>query len=173
MTIFLFFPDFHVFWNVTSFSKREAWLMLVTPALLGSDSAGAHSHSLLFAGFPTKVKVEVTLRLEVYRQTFHLGVKPLETHDQRPSSTEPLWSQSLCNILSDEKMGLSLMNMLGFSSSVRIAHIARYWIFFLLHYIQVLCQYRFCKALHAYLTYLMLQRQLSHVNGRKLHHRQV
>jgi hypothetical protein len=31
-------------------------------------------------------------------------------------------SQSLCNILSDEKMGLSLINMLGLSSSVRITH---------------------------------------------------
>jgi hypothetical protein len=37
--------------------------------------------------------------------------------------------------------------------------------FFLLHYKQVLCQYRLCKADHAYLTYLMLQRQLSHLNG--------
>jgi hypothetical protein len=29
-----------------------------------------------------KVKVKVTLRLAVYRQSVHLGVKPLETHDQ-------------------------------------------------------------------------------------------
>jgi hypothetical protein len=65
--------------------------MLITLALLGSDSAGTHSHSLLFEGFPTKVKVEATLRLAVYRQTFHLGVKPLENHDQRPFSIEPLW----------------------------------------------------------------------------------
>jgi hypothetical protein len=36
-------------------------------------------------------------------------------------------------------MSLSLMNMLGLSSSVRIAHIASYWKFFLLHYMQVLC----------------------------------
>jgi hypothetical protein len=45
--------------------------------------------------------------------------------------------------------------------------------FFLLHYIQVLCQSRLCKADHDHLTYLMLQRQLSHLNGRKLDHRQV
>jgi hypothetical protein len=57
-------------------------------------------------------------------------------------------------------------------SSVHFAHTACYWKFFLLHYIQVLCQYRLCKADHAYLTYLMLQRQLSHSNGRKLDHRQ-
>jgi hypothetical protein len=29
-----------------------------------------------------KVKVKVTLRLAVYHQSVHLGVKPLETHDQ-------------------------------------------------------------------------------------------
>jgi hypothetical protein len=67
-------------------------------------------------------------------------------------------------------MGLSLMNMLGLSS-VHFAHIACYWKFFLLHYTQVLCQYRLCKACNAYLTYLMLQRQPSHLNGRKLDHR--
>jgi hypothetical protein len=65
------------------------------------------------------------------------------------------------------------MNMVGLSSSVRIAHIACYWKVFLLHYTQVLCQYRLCKADHTYLTYLMLQRQRSHLNGRKLDQRQV
>jgi hypothetical protein len=70
-------------------------------------------------------------------------------------------------------MGLSRMIMLGLSSSVRIAHIACYGKFLLLHYIHVLCQPRLCKADHAYLTYLMLQRQRCHVNGRKTHHRQV
>jgi hypothetical protein len=37
-----------------------------------------------------------------------------------------LRSQFIRNILSDEKMGLSLMDMLGLSSSVRIAHTACY-----------------------------------------------
>jgi hypothetical protein len=60
------------------------------------------------------------------------------------------------------------MNMLGLSSSVRTALIT-----LLLHYAQVLCQYRLCSADHAYLTYLTLQRQLSHLNGRKLGRRQV
>jgi hypothetical protein len=46
-------------------------------------------------------------------------------------------------------MGLSLMNMLGLSSSVRIAHRVCYRNFFLLQYIQVLWQYRPCKADHA------------------------
>jgi hypothetical protein len=65
-------------------------------------------------------------------------------------------------------MGLSLVNMLGLSSSVRIAHKTCYCKFLLLHYIQVLCQYRLCEADHVYLTYLMLQRQLNHLNGCKL-----
>jgi hypothetical protein len=30
-----------------------------------------------------KVKVKVTLRLAAYSQSFHLGVKPLETHDKK------------------------------------------------------------------------------------------
>jgi hypothetical protein len=42
-----------------------------------------------------------------------------------------------------------------------------------LPFVKVLCQYRLCKPDHAYLAYLMLQRQLSHLNGRKLDRRQV
>jgi hypothetical protein len=67
-------------------------------------------------------------------------------------------------------MGLSLMNMLGLLSSVRIAHIACYWkFFFLVHY----CQSRLCRADQAYLTYHMLQRERIHLNGLKLDHHQV
>jgi hypothetical protein len=76
-------------------------------------------------------------------------------------------------VLSDEKMGLSVMNILALSPSVHFAHIACYWKFLLLHYTQVLCQSRLCKGDHAYLPYLILQRQLSHLNGRKLSHRQI
>jgi hypothetical protein len=54
-------------------------------------------------------------------------------------------------------MDLSFTNMLGLSSSIHFAHIACYWKFFLLHYTQVLCQQRFCRANHAYLTYVRLQ----------------
>jgi hypothetical protein len=60
-----------------------------------------------------------------------------------------------------------------FSSSVRIAHVACYCKYFLLHHTQVLCQYRLCRVDHSYITCLMLQRQLSHMNGLKLNHRQV
>jgi hypothetical protein len=58
-------------------------------------------------------------------------------------------------------------------SSILIAHITCYWKFLPVHYIQVFCQYRLCKANHVYLTYLMLQRQPSHLNGRKLDRLQV
>jgi hypothetical protein len=68
---------------------------------------------------------------------------------------------------------LFFMNMLGLSSGVHFAHIACYWTFFLLHYTQVLCQSRLYRADHAYLTYLMPQRQLCHLNGGKLDHPQV
>jgi hypothetical protein len=65
------------------------------------------------------------------------------------------------------------MNILGLPWSVRIPHITCYCKFLLLHYIQVLCQSRHCRADHVYSTYLMLQRQFSHWNGRKLDRRQV
>jgi hypothetical protein len=73
-------------------------------------------------------KVRVSLRLAVYRQSIRLGAKTHDADDQRffPFARKPLRSESLCNILSDERMGLSLMNMLGPLSNVRIAHIARY-----------------------------------------------
>jgi hypothetical protein len=44
------------------------------------------------------------------------------------------------------------MNMLGLLSSICITHIACYWTFLLLHYTQVFCQCRLCKADPAYLT---------------------
>jgi hypothetical protein len=42
-----------------------------------------------------------------------------------------------------------------------------------IHCIQVLCQSKLCKADHVQLTYLMLLKQFSHLNDRKLHHSQV
>jgi hypothetical protein len=53
-------------------------------------------------------------------------------------------------------MGLSLMNILGLSSSVSMAFIACYWKFFVLHYMQLLCQYGLRKGDRAYLIYLIL-----------------
>jgi hypothetical protein len=65
--------------------------------------------------------------MAVYRQSVHLGVKPLETHDQSFYPAEPLRLWSLYNIISEKKMGFSLMNMLSLSPSVRIAHITTDW----------------------------------------------
>jgi hypothetical protein len=53
-------------------------------------------------------------------------------------------------------------------SSVHKAHIACYSKFFLVHCKQVLYQSRLCIADHAYLIYLMLQRQSSSLNGCKI-----
>jgi hypothetical protein len=61
-----------------------------------------------------KVKVKVTLLLAVYRQSVRLRVKPLETH---LFSTEHLLSYYLCNIPSDDKIGLSVTNIFGLFSS--------------------------------------------------------
>jgi hypothetical protein len=54
--------------------------------------------------------------------------------------------------------GFVSYELLCFSSSINFAHMTCYRKFFLLHYTQVLCQYR--------LTHLMLHRQLSQLNGR-------
>jgi hypothetical protein len=47
-----------------------------------SQGYGGGIRISLHTGFKVKVKVKVTLRLAVYRRSVHLGVKPLETHDQ-------------------------------------------------------------------------------------------
>jgi hypothetical protein len=73
------------------------------------------SHDLVFVGRPltrgrvrVRVRVRVNLRLAVYRQSVRLGAEPFETYGQNFFfSTEHLWSQSLYDILSDERMGLS------------------------------------------------------------------
>jgi hypothetical protein len=68
------------------------WWILASVVFLGSESRGTRDQiffavsdlRLPFSSPPTtrKVKVKVTVRLAVYRQSICLGVKPLETHDQ-------------------------------------------------------------------------------------------
>jgi hypothetical protein len=58
--------------------QRRKFLILWVPEL---SPASSISFSL-FATATQEVKVKVTLRLAVYRQSIRLGVKPLETHDQ-------------------------------------------------------------------------------------------
>jgi hypothetical protein len=63
--------------------------------------------------------VRVTLRLAVYSQPVRLGDKSLETHDQQfHFPTEHLRLEPLCNILLDERMGLSLQLLLVLASAV-------------------------------------------------------
>jgi hypothetical protein len=57
------------------------------------------------------------------------------------------------NILSDETVGLYLMNMIDLSSNVYFAHIACYWKFFFLQYTQVqVLQSRSCLSYVSYAT---------------------
>jgi hypothetical protein len=75
--------------------------------------------------------------------------QPLEDHDQRFFS---LQLNPCCHshyVTSSMTTGWVCVLWIGFASplsSVRIAYIACYWEFFLVHYIQVLCQSSLCKA---------------------------
>jgi hypothetical protein len=53
---------------------------------------------------------------------------------------------------------------IGWVCLLHITRIASYWIFFLLKYIQVICQFRLNKAGHAFLISRMLRRQFSRCN---------
>jgi hypothetical protein len=55
-----------------------------------------------------RVRVRVILRRAIYRQSARLGAKPIETHVRQLFSTEPL-----CNILFDNRMGLSFTTAVG------------------------------------------------------------
>jgi hypothetical protein len=55
----------------------------------------------------------VTLQLAVCRQSIRIGPKTIETLDQQFFSIQSLRSQSLCNTLSDERVGLSFTIAVG------------------------------------------------------------
>jgi hypothetical protein len=67
----------------------DFYVPVLTPHLNSSETSLQLSENItlfavcciLYAG--VILTVRVTLRLAVYRQSVHLGVKPLETHDQR------------------------------------------------------------------------------------------
>jgi hypothetical protein len=148
LTFFLWFPELYPI-SATSFSFLS-------------------TATLNWLNQPLKVKV--SLQLAVYRQSVCHGAKPLDVHDQSFFFKWTLAIISLYDILSDKKMSLPLMNMLG-PCQLYVSHIyiACYWKLFPLHYIQVLC---FGKQIMS-VTYVMLQRQFSHLNGLKLNRRQV
>jgi hypothetical protein len=143
----------------------------ISRLLLLNENRSHHWRNNDFCSDKVKVKIRVMLRLAVHLQSVRLGVKPLETHHQtflfqlNSCGNSPYVTSSLTR-----RWGFCLMNLLGLSSSVHFSNIACYWKFFLLHYTQVLRQYRLYRVDYVYLTYLMLQRQLNHLNGRKLDH---
>jgi hypothetical protein len=101
----------------------------------------------------TDPRVRVTLLLVVYRQLVHLGGH----------------SPYVASSLTRRRVRL-LRTLFAFVKCTYRTHSMLLRILPFALRIQVLCQYRLCKEDHAYLTYLMLQRQLSHLNGRKLDH---
>jgi hypothetical protein len=68
---------FHI--SLLAFSSQADFQL--TSELSHSPTTSLHSTEL--HSVKVKVRVKVTLRLAVYRQSVHLGVKPLESHDHR------------------------------------------------------------------------------------------
>jgi hypothetical protein len=75
-------------------SFKKLLLALARAVIFGSECCGTHDQILLSqtrdSSNLVKVKVKVSLRLAAYRQSVHLGVKLLETHEQMFFPTEPL-----------------------------------------------------------------------------------
>jgi hypothetical protein len=116
-----------------------------------------------------KVKLKVTLRLAVYRQSVRLDVKPLETHDQTFFQLNSCGNSPYVTSSLTRRWVCLLWISLAFRQ-VYISHIQHVIenVFFL-HYTQILCQYRLCRADHAYLTY----RMLIHLHGEMFNPRDI
>jgi hypothetical protein len=70
--------------------RVEAYLFVASYDSQGDDGGIRPRLHTGHLDFLVKVKVKVTLRLTVYRQSVRLGVRPLEAHDQRFFPTELL-----------------------------------------------------------------------------------
>jgi hypothetical protein len=139
----------------------------------GSCSRWVKISRLDFITVRVRVRVGVTLRLGVFHQSIGLGANPIEANDQRVSfKLNPCGHSPCVTSFLTRRWVCLLWTCLAFVKCI-YRNIACYCKFFLLLSIQVLCQSRLCKADHAYLTYLTLQRQLTHLNGRKLEHCQI
>jgi hypothetical protein len=150
-----------------NYSTHEVFSAFSSRCFVAASNGGRSTSS----GFPNSppshlLRVRVILRLVVSRQSVRLGAKFLEAHHRSSFfATGPLRSLSLCNILSNKRMDLSLLcRYRTYNMFLKILPCV-------LH--RSPCQHRLCRADHVYLTYLMLQRQLSHFNGRKLDSLQV
>jgi hypothetical protein len=101
------------------------------PAPGGNSSQWPNRSSFLTHSHNNRLQQSQSQSEAVYRQSVRLGAKPLETHYQKfyfvlfiyvfIFATEPLRSLSLCNIFSDERMGLFVMNMLRLCQELRVA----------------------------------------------------
>jgi hypothetical protein len=82
----------------------QIWILPIDSLTISTDRSSV----------TVRIRVGVNLRLTVYRQTVRLGAMPFESQDQRFLflANEPLRSKSLYNVLSNEKMDLSLINRL-------------------------------------------------------------
>jgi hypothetical protein len=111
-------------------------LVLASTVILGSEPHGTHVWRLWepSVSCSSKLKLLSSSQSQSYFTTG--GLPPISSSwrqahwDSRPDIIFQLNRCCLCS--SHEKICLSLMNMLGLSSSVRIAHIACYWKIFLL-----------------------------------------
>jgi hypothetical protein len=119
---------------------------------------GPESEFLYDCRFPANQFVLAPSHLRPTTRLFFLQLNPW---GRSPYVTFPLTTEWVCLL------------RIGFTPvKCTIAHIAYYRKFFLVHYIQVLSQSRLCKT-DVYLTFLMLQRQLNHLNSCKPDRRQV
>jgi hypothetical protein len=125
------------------------------------------SHSALIS---FRITVTVILPLAVYRKSVRLGNRSLGTQTWDSSQLDPC-GRSPCATSSLTRGCICVIYV--HLSNVHIALIAYNWKCFLLLSTQVFIYSRPCKVDRAYLTYLRLQRQLSHLNAGKLDLRQV
>jgi hypothetical protein len=147
----------------------KLWVPFSSPPTTRRATVDLFEHA---SSLQVEVKVEVTLRLAIYHQSVRLGVKPLETHDHRffqlnSHGKSPYVTSSLTRRWIYLSWICLAFHQVFISHTYHVTENSSF-----LHYIQFLCQYRLHRADHAYLTYLMLQRQASQ-NGLKLDHRQV
>jgi hypothetical protein len=89
------------------------WTMSAFPSAVMNDERRITTHTL---NSLVRVRARVALRLAVYRQSFRLDDKPLET---QTSNLIFNWRwESLCKILPEERIGLSFQLLLTLASAV-------------------------------------------------------
>jgi hypothetical protein len=122
-------------------------------------------------------QVQATLRLTVVSQSV-LVSSPIGTHDQILSRGSDRYSVSTCGVLSDERAGLSFVICLCLCHVYAYVHLhclctITIYILLCTIYTWPLSVQALCSKSCLTLSCSMLQRQLSHLNGRRLDRRQV